>query len=318
MSNPVIGVDVVASLDGFRAELAKIPDIGADEAKALAARMNKEIQALTKAQKAATAQAKAHGSATKGFSDAAGKAGQSSAKLAGILSTLAPGLGEVARLGNDLADAAEVGADGMGSLGVSAGVVGVALAGLGAVYVALQGDIERANAVMQTSAEVASNVETLSRSLATARVDLAVATGQLTDAEGRQERANIAVEESLDRLAQSQAAHRKELDASTQSAEAWLDRMGMLIGPVGRLVEWGADEVFGWSDTIEANAQQTGALNQELAASEVILKRTAEVTEEAAKATTKATTGTRERQKASEDAAAAMAKQAAIPPAVCG
>lgn len=311
MSNPVIGVDVVASLDGFRRELAKIPDIGADEARALAAKMNKEIQALTRAQKKATDTARQHKDATKGLGDAAGKAGQSSAKLAGILSTLAPGLGEVARLGNDLADAAEVGAEGMGSLGASAGVVGIALAALGAAYVALQGDIERANAVMQTSAEVASNVESLSRSLESARVDLAVATGALTEAEGRQEKANLAVLDTVDRLAQSQAAHRKELDASTESAEKWLDRMGMLIGPVGRLVEWGADEVFGWSDTIEANASQTAALNRELSASETILRKTAEVSEAVNVATAKATTGTQERARAAEDAAAALEKQAA-------
>lgn len=45
MAENVVGIDIITRLDVFRAEFAKIPDIGTAEAKALAAALSKEIKA---------------------------------------------------------------------------------------------------------------------------------------------------------------------------------------------------------------------------------------------------------------------------------
>ena len=46
--NSVIGIDVVARLDQFRAEMAKLPGITAADAKAMSAELNKSIQSATR------------------------------------------------------------------------------------------------------------------------------------------------------------------------------------------------------------------------------------------------------------------------------
>ena len=49
MAENQVGIDVVARLDGLRAELAKIPDIGGKAARELTAQVSKEIRAAEKA-----------------------------------------------------------------------------------------------------------------------------------------------------------------------------------------------------------------------------------------------------------------------------
>jgi hypothetical protein len=53
VANEVVGIDIVARLDGFREELAKIPDIGSKEAKQLASQLSREIKAAERASKRA-------------------------------------------------------------------------------------------------------------------------------------------------------------------------------------------------------------------------------------------------------------------------
>ncbi len=69
MANEVVGIDIVARLDGFREELAKIPDIGGKEAKQLAAQLSREIKGAERAAKSAAdatrAQARAMSTLTK-------------------------------------------------------------------------------------------------------------------------------------------------------------------------------------------------------------------------------------------------------------
>lgn len=57
-ANEVVGIDIVARLDDFRAELAKIPDIGAKEAKALTSQLSREIKRAERASKTAAEQSK--------------------------------------------------------------------------------------------------------------------------------------------------------------------------------------------------------------------------------------------------------------------
>lgn len=144
MADSVIGIDVVARIDNLRAELAKIPDIGAGEAKALTAQLAKEIKGAERAAKDA---AKASRDAAKAnaelgkraretadsvnhaaqqmehFGDASGKAGSNAGKLSGALDLVAPGAGGAAMAVQALADVAEVGAAAAGALGLSLGAL---------------------------------------------------------------------------------------------------------------------------------------------------------------------------------------------------
>ena len=65
MANEVVGIDIIARLDGFREELAKIPDIGSKEAKQLAAQLSREIKSAERASARAAKAAKSSADAMK-------------------------------------------------------------------------------------------------------------------------------------------------------------------------------------------------------------------------------------------------------------
>lgn len=124
--NPVAGIDIVARLDKFRAEMAQIPDIGGKEAKALTAQLSKEIRAAELAAKrAADATKKAGqsaGEAAKGFKvlkEAAGAAGYGD---------LAEKAGKFGTVLEALASPAGLVAAGLGAMAASA-ILGVAALG---------------------------------------------------------------------------------------------------------------------------------------------------------------------------------------------
>ena len=142
MANVELSVD--ANLAGLRAELAKIPEIGAAQAKLLTAELNKSIKASERAAKSAAAATTKAMESTRATSEAAAKSvgdvgdkfgsvGSAAGKLAGGLDLLAPGLGDVARGVADLADVGEVGA----SLQVFGVVAGSAAAAVGLLALSL-------------------------------------------------------------------------------------------------------------------------------------------------------------------------------------
>jgi hypothetical protein len=65
VANEVVGIDIIARLDGFREELAKIPDIGSKEAKQLAAQLSREIKSAERASARAAKAAKSSADAMK-------------------------------------------------------------------------------------------------------------------------------------------------------------------------------------------------------------------------------------------------------------
>jgi len=58
MANEVVGIEIKAELAAFRAELAKIPDIGAKEARSLTSQLSREIRKAESASKRAAEQSK--------------------------------------------------------------------------------------------------------------------------------------------------------------------------------------------------------------------------------------------------------------------
>lgn len=183
MSNPVAGIDIVARLDKFRTDMEQIPEIGATQARALTRQLSKEIKAAEAAAKKAGAAGRATKKDFDGMGDAAGKAGSNAAKLAGILDRLAPGLGQVAMVGNDVGDALEVGAGGMSAMGPAAAVAMAAAALLVGTYAVLNDELEDAEATMGRAADRADLLADFSRQLEMAERAAAVATGELSEAE---------------------------------------------------------------------------------------------------------------------------------------
>lgn len=180
-----VGIEVVARIDQLRAEMAKIPGVTEKEAKAMVKGLERQLKAAEKA-------AKKTADETKGLGDAAGKAGQSSAKLAGALSMLGGPAGDAARSVADLADVGEVFADVGGLVGLSAASATVALGALAqaaaAGYVAWRIYAEDGERAAKIADEVAAAHKALSPILDSTRaatIDLAVATGTLTEMEGQ-------------------------------------------------------------------------------------------------------------------------------------
>jgi hypothetical protein len=188
-SDARIGIQV--ELAALRKQLAESGDLTGEQASRMVAALNKQMKAAEKAQLAAAKAAKEArgkirelGDEYKQAGDAAGKFGQSGAKLAGILDLIDPRLAEVSRLANDLGDAGEVAADASSALGVSmrglamsAGVVGVALAGLAATYAILKREQDAAEAAAAARAGIATAMQASTTALKKARLELAAATG---------------------------------------------------------------------------------------------------------------------------------------------
>jgi len=229
VSNPVAGIDIVARLDQFRAELAKIPNIGGKEAKALAAQMSKEIRAAEKAALAAAKASRTAADATRDFGDKAGKAGQSASKLAGFLGLISPEAAEAARTVADLADVGEVAAESQKALGLTSVRLGailppvaVAAAALGAAYLYFSAEAEKANTKMEESAKRAAEAQAAFEKLAAVR-------RSATDAElvgtGKATAADLALRDSIAEVTAAYgpliAAKRAEYEASLKKDGAY-------------------------------------------------------------------------------------------------
>ena len=196
--NEVVGIDIIANLEGLKKQLREIPKIGDEASKALVSEVSKNIRSLENqikkagsASKAAKADldgmgaaAKRAGDAADHFGDRAGRAGSNLNKLAGAAGILSPELANVVRTGGDLADVGEVAAAASRALGVSlssltaiAGPAIVVVGVLAAAWATYRAELKAADAENQRRAEVEqeiiSDTEGLVRSVTEARRDLA-------------------------------------------------------------------------------------------------------------------------------------------------
>lgn len=220
----VVGIEIVAKVDGLKAELSRLAPGMEKEAKAMVAALERELKRAEKAAKSAAAESRAAGQAVKGLGDAAGKTGQSAAKLAGFLSLVSPEAAEAARSVADLADVGEVGAEAGGALGVSLTAAGAAVAALSAAaivgygvwsYYAVEAAHaaqvqERLNAVMAEGERVASRLGDIT-------IDIGVETGALTQEQAKYERSVKAATKAHEERA---AAIAKESGLTEQQVKA--------------------------------------------------------------------------------------------------
>lgn len=126
------------------------------------------------------------------FGDMAGDVGSRAKKLSGLLDMIVPGLGDVTRGIDDLADGGEVASDVSEALGVSMGTMGVAVGALalavGGAYVAWRyynEDAQRAAEITDMVTAAHDRLQPILDNTAESTILLAVATGSLSEMEGR-------------------------------------------------------------------------------------------------------------------------------------
>ena len=219
----VVPIEITAELSGLREQLAMLPKDMQKEALAMVAQLDKSVRASTKAVQAqAKAQAKAMQpavAATKDLADGFGVVGRDSAKLAGTLSLMGGPLGEMARTMNDLADVGEVAAGTLGLTGATLGPLAVAAAAAAAAFMSVNAELAAEADAARIAAEGNAFAAEQRKRQEAAALDLAVATGQMTEAQAEEARIRSATADALgDYIAklneESKAA--REAEATTQ------------------------------------------------------------------------------------------------------
>ena len=220
---------------------------------------------------------------TKEFAQRADDAGDTASRLAGSIGLISPAASQVISVFADLSDGARAAAEVSEALGVSLGTVlaggGLLAAGLGLLTVAfIASNREIESAKKLTEAYHGANQALLPtiRSIRDAQIDLEEVTGTINKAQADALRAQYAAGDAVKSLAESQRQQRQELEASTRSAETWLDAVysaESLVDPLGLgravrdAVGFGdvfvglVDVVGGFSASVEDNAQQMDILN---------------------------------------------------------
>ncbi len=216
-----VNLTVSAELGDLRRQLEQIPGITAEQARLMVAeldrglkRAEKAAQSAAKATKASMKQAeeatRKAAEASKDLGESFGRMGGDAGKLAGALDMLAPGLGSV---GQGIADLADVGEVAAGALG---GAAAPALAALAVVAAGAFVEISHVTAEMAREAEAARIAATANAYVTqqlqlqrTAALDLAVATGAMTEAARAEAdiraQAGLSLEAYLDTLEETSA-----------------------------------------------------------------------------------------------------------------
>ena len=220
----VVPIEITAELSGLREQLATLPKDMQKEALAMVAQLDKSVRASTKAVQAqAKAQARAMKpavDATKELADTFGVVGRDSGKLAGSLGMLGGPLGEMARTMNDLADVGEVAAGTLGLTGATLGPLAVAAAAAGAAFLAMRAEMEAEAESARIAAEGNAFAAEQRKRQKEAALELAVATGQMTEAQAEEARIRSSAADGLgDYIAKlnEESKVAREAEATTQN-----------------------------------------------------------------------------------------------------
>lgn len=308
MSNTV-GIDIVARLDNFKAELAKIPGIGQAEARTLASKLSKEIKSAEKAAKDARGATDKLKDSVGAFGDKAGAVGSSAGKLAGALSLLGPGAGDAARNVADFADVGEVAASAAEALGVSIGTMaaalGVVTVALGAGYLAWRSyneDSEQAAVIAADVSAAYAAMQPILDSTRMATLDLAIATGQLSELEGALAKNRLRAGEAFRSSTKEAADKLKELRKEQGS---YLTQAVDMVQSFGEQYDWLGLTTAAFDGVTTSSAE----LQQRIDALHGTIATTAEATRENVTQTEKLIRAQDGNRKSSRSAATATREQ---------
>lgn len=310
---------VGAKLGDLEKQLASIPNMTAEQAKAMTAELNRSIRSAEKAAKdsakATKAAMKAAAEAARGAAEEAGRLGDkfgaigsSGGKLAGALDMIAPGLGAV---GQGIADLADVGEVAAGSLGTAAAPA-VAVLGLAALtagpYVAmLAAEMSREAEAARVAATANAFAAEQMRATEAAMLSASLAAGEITQ---------LAYDEAVARATASDALgdYLKGLNEEIAAArevelrnQAIVDSFASVIDRIS-LAGWA---IRAWNKATGQSVPTVSELVNEAAKAVGITGQLAEAENNAAAATTRATEAAKRRRDAEIAAARAKADSAA-------
>ena len=289
-----VDLTVAADLSALRKQLAEVPGLTADAAARMTSELNKSIKASERASKSAVAASKAAADQARATAQAAAEAnarvadqvgavGAASAKLRGSLSLLPGPLGEVAGLVNDLADAGEVAASSSAALVPALAAVAAVVGALSLAYQGYAREQEQAAAQAELTRQINADLLPTINAIRDAQLDLAVATGTLTEVQARQQGAANAASDAVRATAASQREQRKALQETIDGNEALIGVVQSLdlfgIGAASGMVTL-ADSVLGLSDKAADARQSLGKLDQQLVTEAENQKTLRKVTQE--------------------------------------
>lgn len=326
MSTPV-AIEITARLDKFREEMAKIPDIGGKEAKALTAQLSREIKAAEKAatdsvkrmnaeaaafaekSRKAAAGADDWASSLKDTNSAGTKALKALGPLGGVAAKLSPELGAAGSAAAGLTSGLEgLGAAGVGVAAGPLAAVAAAVAVLYAQYYVWNREQERADALLQFQADHADDLQDAQRELASATLAAAVATGALTKAEGLLEAARDKSIQSTEDFQAAQEKERAALESAAFEAQRSYERWETGIG----ILDTAIDYYGGYSATIRDSTTKLSMLDDIERQHQDTIVATVQAEEEAIKADEKAAKAKKAKEaadKAADKAAKAHAEE---------
>lgn len=263
---PTAELTLAADISGLRRQLESIPGITAEQARAMAAEMNKSIKASEKAAKAAAeASKKSMQQASAAASEASAKVanvgdkfgavGSSAGKLAGALSMLGPALGDSARNVADLADVGEVGA--------------LAFEGLGAVMLPVVGVL----------ALFAAGLAPIGQLLAEAEERAAAAAKAIEDFSAASEAAGSASDDFSGRLRAINDEIKVRLKLETSEEQALRSKTGALYASVDALEAAYAAETDSAQALLESTRTEYGLLGAKVLSSKATAEEAARYAE---------------------------------------
>jgi len=186
MATETVDLEYRANISQLLSELKRLTPMSEKEFKSLAKGIDTQLKRTEKSAKRA---AKNNKKNFKGLEDAAGEADSVLQGLSATLDVIDPRLGAVARLAGDLSGGLEAAARAGSGLGLYLGAAGAAVTALGAAWFYLQQEEEKANDEIERSRNELNDMIRLTDQMAAAKLELRIASGELTDEEIRQARA---------------------------------------------------------------------------------------------------------------------------------
>lgn len=337
MSNEVVGIDIVARLDRFKAEMASLPGITGKEARAMAAELNRSVKEATRAaQTASAAGTKAQASLAGANSQMRGYK-RTISELGGALSVVSPELGQVAQVAGALAGGIKGVVTAMGAAGVAALGVAAIVGGAAAfAWVQYAREVKLAEDLLKTQRAAADSLTPSLRRLEDATIDLAVETGQYSEEQARSIRLSLLAQRAVIDLAKAQRQEREEIQKGIESTGLWADTARKLtalpkytplgafdVALGGEMTDWIQDTTLGLlgfaakTETLNGRLQTLNDTVLDEAQRQKDLRSALERTDEAKTRSTKATNATTDASRQAAEAtreaeAAEMARVSAL------
>lgn len=315
----VIGIDIVARIDQFRNELKKIEAAGGDAGKGIAAELNASIKSMEREIKKAGSAARNTGKqvndSAKGWKDLADKAGDTEAAFIGIgdiLNLLVPGISDATTAMADLGGGLEGVIKGSEGVGVGAGRVlavlgplALAAAAAGVAYNNYAKEAARAAAVNETYRSTNTALLPTIRAVADAQIDLALATGQINEAEAQRQKTLLGAQRGTLDFAASLEEQRRALREQQISLQNKIGTTAIFgVGQIGLV----GSALFDWKEDLAAVESQLQILDQAIQKEATNQKTLRTLTQQTADTEQAKAAATSAASQSSEMAAAAQAR----------